>query len=151
MNDKKFIDQMLSALLHFLYNFFVYFIFIVPFDLWKKATIRLAAQKDKGGLNVSKIISIWPFLTFLKSFILEFLIDGTIFILYLFGIVIAVIAWISSGEFMTFLEVLAIIYFSPLLLSLIRDLIQLSILPIKKFLSWARKPAQYMDLEIKNK
>ncbi|MBG0780794.1 MAG: toxin-antitoxin system YwqK family antitoxin [Bacteroidales bacterium] len=74
MEEKKFTDQIVSALLHFLYNFFVYFIFIVPFDLWKKATIRLANQKEKGGLNISKITSLWPFLSFLKAFILFFLI-----------------------------------------------------------------------------
>ena len=72
MEEKKLTDQIVSALIHFLYNFFVYFIFIVPFDLWKKATIRLANQKDKGGLNISKITSLWPFLSFLKAFIRGF-------------------------------------------------------------------------------
>ena len=151
MEEKKLTDQIVSALIHFLYNFFVYFILIVPFDLWKKATIRLANQKDKGGLNISKITSLWPFLSFLKAFILDFLIDGIIFILYVLGLLIGIGAWITSGEISSFFGVIVGVYFSPIGLSLLRDLLQLLTLPFKKFLSWASKPAQYMDLEIKNK
>ena len=54
MSDNTLAKQVVSALIHFLYNFFVYFIFIVPFDLWKKATARLANQRENGGLDLSK-------------------------------------------------------------------------------------------------
>ena len=151
MNEKKFSEQVVSALVHFLYNFIIYFIFIVPFDLWKKATIRLANQKEKGGLEISKINSPWPFMSFLKVFILDFLIDGFIFILYILGLVVAVFLGIQSGDFMTFLGTISAIYFAPVGLSLLRDTLQLMILPFKKFLSWASKPAQYMDLQVYNK
>ncbi len=151
MSEKKLSDQVTSALVHFLYNFIIYFIFIVPFDLWKKATIRLADQREKGGLEISKINSPWPFLSFLKVFILDFLIDGFIFILYVLGLIVAILAWIITGEFTMFLGVIVAVYFSPITLSLLRDMLQLMILPFKKFLSWASKPAQYMDLQIKNK
>lgn len=149
--EKSFKNQILNALIHFLYNFFIYFIFIVPFDLWKKATIRLANQKESGGLSISKITSLWPFLSFMKAFMLDFLIDGIIFILYVIGLIIGIVLLITTGDFASFLVVIAGIYFSPIGLSLLRDLIQLMTLPFKKFLSWASKPAQYMDLEIKNK
>lgn len=152
MNEqKKLTEQIVSALLHFLYNFFIYFIFIVPFDLWRKATIRLANQKENGGLNISKITSLWPFLSFLKSFLLDFLIDGIIFILYVLGIIIGIVMWVQSGEFMSFVGAIVGVYFSPIGLSLLRDLLQLLVLPFRKFLNWVYKPAQYMDLEIKNK
>tara|TARA_B110000977_G_C11080780_1_gene492859 strand:- start:3569 stop:4024 length:456 start_codon:yes stop_codon:yes gene_type:complete len=151
MNENKLPKQIVSALTHFLYNFFVYFIFIVPFDLWKKATIRLANQKENGVLNISKIKSPWPFLSFLKTFILDFLIDGVIFMLYVLGLFIGIAAWVESGAFSSFIATIAVLYFSPILLSVLRDYLQLLVLPFKKFLSWASKPAQYMDLEIKNK
>jgi hypothetical protein len=150
MSEKKLSEQVVSALIHFLYIFFIYFLFVVPFDLWKKATIRLANQKEKGGLNISKITSPWPFLSFLKTFILDFLIDGFIFMLYVLGLIIGIVAGIDGG-FMTFLATIAGVYFAPIGLSFTRDMLQLGILPFKKFLSWASKPAQYMDLEIKNK
>jgi len=151
MEEKKLQNQIISALVHFLYNFFIYYTFILPFDLWKKATIRLAEQKEKGSINISKISGPWPFLSFLKIFILEFLIDGIIFILYILAPIIGIVAWIQSGEILSFFLSIIGIYFTPFYLSLTRDLLQLLILPFRKFLSWASKPAQYMDLEIKNK
>jgi len=151
MSEKKFADQVIGALLHFLYNFFVYFLFLIPFDLWKKATVRLAEQREKGTLNISNITGLWPFLSFLKAFILEFLIDGLIFIYYFIGPIVAIYSMIESGEFSALVLILVGTYYSPIGLSLIRDILQLMILPFRKFLSWASKPAQYMDLEIKNK
>ena len=151
MSEKKLSEQIKSALIHFLYNFFIYFIFIVPFDLWKKATVRLASQKESGGLNISKITSLWPFLSFLKAFVLDFLIDGIIFILYIIAPIVGIYLWIESGEISLFVITIGQIYFAPVGLSLLRDFLQLLSLPFKKFLSWASKPAQYMDLEIKNK
>jgi len=150
MEEKKFTNQIVSALIHFLYSFFIYLIFIVPFDLWKKATIRLSDQKEKGGLNISKSTSLWPFLSFLKTFILDFLIDGIIFISYVLGLIIGIYVSIESG-IGAGMAAIAGVYFSPIGLSLLRDLLQLLVLPFKKFLSWASKPAQYLDLEIRNK
>jgi hypothetical protein len=151
MEEKKLQDQIISALIHVLYNFFIYFLIIVPFDLWKKATIRLANQKEEGTISISKITGLWPFLSFLKAYIFEFLIDGIIFTSYVWGLMIGIVAWIKSGEILSFFAGIVSVYLLPILMSLIRDFLQLLVLPFKKFLSWASKPAQYMDLEIKNK
>ena len=151
MNEEKLSAQIISALKYFLYKFFVYFVFIVPFDLWKKSTKRLVTQKESGRLDISRINSLWPFLSFLKAFILEFFIDGISFISYILAPIIGIISWLNTGEFYLFPVSLAAIYFTPLAMSIIRDILQLLTLPFKKFLSWAAKPAQYMDLEIKNK
>ena len=152
MSEKKFTDQIVAALLHFLYNFFVYFLFLTPLDLWKKATVRLAEQREKSTLNITKIIGLWPFLSFLKAFILEFLIDGLIFFSYFIGPIVAIFYMIKGGgEFSGLVIILIGTYYYPVGFSLIRDFLQLMILPFRKFLSWASKPAQYMDLEIKNK
>ena len=149
--NKQFKDQIIGAMTHFLYNFFVYFIFLVPFDLWKKATIRLYEQKNEGTINLSSISGLWPFLSFLKAFVLEFLLDGFIFITYFIGPIIAIINLINTGSPSEFISILIGAYFFPIVLSLYRDFIQIALLPIRKFLDWARKPAQYLDLEIKNK
>jgi hypothetical protein len=149
-NSKTLKDHIINALIHFFYNFFVNFIFLTPFKLWVKATERLSYQRDEGGLEISKITGMWPFLSFLKRFILDFLIDGFIFITYFISPLIFLYS-LSQGEGMGSFAILIGGYYLPLLLSLYRDFIQLCILPFKKFLSWASKPAQYMDLEIKNK
>lgn len=151
MSEKKLSAQIISALKYFLFKFFVYFIFIVPFDLWKKSTERLVTQKETGRLDISRINSLWPFLSFLKAFILEFLLDGISFISYILAPIIGIITWLNTGEFYLFPLTLVLMYFTPLAMSIQRDILQLLTLPFKKFLSWAAKPAQYMDLEIKNK
>ena len=151
MSDKTLSKQAVSALIHFLYNFFVYFIFIVPFDLWKKATTRLANQRENGGLDLSKSTSKWPFLSFLNTFILDFLIDGFIFMVYVLALPVAIIMAISDGGFGGFISALVAAYFVPVGMSLLRDFLQLLVLPFNKFLSWASKPAQHLDLDIKNK
>ncbi len=150
MSDKTLSKQAVSALIHFLYNFFVYFIFIVPFDLWRKATTRLANQRENGGLDLSKNTSKWPFLSFLNTFILDFLIDGFIFMVYVLALPVAIIVMISGG-FGGFISTLLAAYFAPVGMSLLRDFLQLLVLPFNKFLSWASKPAQHLDLDIKNK
>ena len=140
-----------TALVHFAYNFFVYFLFLTPFNLWAKATVRLAKQKEEGGLSISKITGLWPFLSFLKRFMLDFLIDGFIFITYILAPIIFIFVVIKGAPFVeSFLAIIIGGYYAPIWLSLWRDLIQLSVLPFKKFLSWVSKPAQYMDLTIKN-
>lgn len=149
--EEKFKKQIVNALIHFLYTYFVYFIFIVPFELWKKATIRMSEQRANKSLSISKMTSDWPFLSFLKRFILDFLIDGLIFMSYILAIFVGVAAWLVSGEILALPAAIVYLFFTPLWLSLVRDIIQLLILPFKKFLSWVSKPAQYMDLEIKNK
>ena len=146
----NFKSNFVDALLHFLYNFFVYFLFIVPLDLWKKAVNRLAEQRSKGTISISKIDSPWPFLSFIKAFTIDFLIHGFIFMSYLIGLLVAIIGFITEGAEVFFPALIAT-YFAPLGLSLVRDFLQLLVLPFKKFLSWAKKPAQYMDLKVENK
>ena len=149
--NTNFKDHFINALLHFLYNYFVYFLFVVPFDLWKKAVVRLSEQKSAGSINIKKIKSQWPFLSFLKSFIIDFLIDGFILMSYVTAPIAALVVGINDGGFGGFLLILVGSYYAPLALSILRDLTQLYILPLKKFLSWVKKPAQYMDLKIENK
>jgi len=149
--NTNFKDHFINALLHFLYNYFVYFLFVVPFDLWRKAVVRLSEQKSAGSINIKKIKSQWPFLSFLKSFIIDFLIDGFILMSYVTAPIAALVVGINDGGFGGFLLILIVSYYAPLALSILRDLTQLYILPLKKFLSWVKKPAQYMDLKIENK
>lgn len=150
-NQQSFKEHFINASVSFLYNFFIYFLFMVPFDLWKKAVLRISLQKQLGKLNISKIISPWPFLSFLKSFFFEFLFDGFIFISWFLGILSAIYAYTETEKIETFLLVLAGAYYFPIGLSLIRDILQLFILPLKKFIDWCRKPAQHMDFTLLNR
>jgi len=151
-NNKSLKKHLISALVHFFYNFFVNFIFLTPIKLWVKAIKRLSAQKEDGGLEISMITGMWPFLSFLKRFIIDFLLDGFIFMAYITAPLIFIFTLINGADFMvSFVSLIIGGYYSPLALSLVRDILQLLILPFKKFLSWTEKPAQYLDLRINNK
>lgn len=150
--EKQFSEHFTNALLSFFWNFFVYFLFILPFDLWQKAVIRLSEQKEKGSLEIKKINSSWPFLSFLKSFLIEFIFDGLIFFSYIIGIVMAIMNIINNdGEVSTSALIIIGSYYHPVALSVIRDIFQILILPFRKLINWFNKPPQYLDLNFVNK
>ena len=76
---KNFKQSFVPAIAH-VFSSLLYIIFIFPFDIWKRAAINLAEQKANGSLRISKINSAWPFLSFLKTLLLEF-----IFVYYIFN------------------------------------------------------------------
>ncbi len=151
--EKSFISQLADAALHFLYRI-VYFLFIMPFDLWRKAVSRLSKQRQEKSLDITKIDTQWPFLSFVKRFTLDFFIDGLIFIVPLLMIIILIVG--CMDDFLMGLFSFIGSYFAlPIGFSLMRDFLTLTILPFRKFLSWVSKPAQYVDIkhsgEIKQK
>ena len=150
MNEKGFIAVVLDALVHFLYTL-VYLLFCLPFALWKKATYRLYEQKTNGSLKITKIDSIWPFLSFIKTLLFEFIFDAIAFMAYIVGPIMAIVTLIKNGFFGGFVVSLVGVYYFPMLISLFRDLAQMSLLPFRKFLSWVRKPAQQLDIDLRNK
>ena len=138
-----FVPALTHALLSILY------LFAIPLDLWVKAIERLAKQKDNGSLRISSINSPWPFLSFLKTLLLEFLFDLFIFLSYPIGLIIALTQ--LGDNFEVFLGFLVGVYCLPVVFSIYRDLFALLILPFRKFISWCRKPAQYFDLNVQKK
>ncbi|MCQ2607997.1 MAG: hypothetical protein MJ197_04855 [Bacteroidales bacterium] len=138
-----------EALGHFLYTIFN-LIIIAPFTLWKKAGYRLIEQKKNDYLKLSKIEGSYSFLVFLKRLFFEFLLDAICFISYFVGICVSVYALVTDC-FLSCLGVLLVSYYIPVLLTVKRDILQLLLLPVRKLINWLTKPAQYIDLEIKNK
>jgi hypothetical protein len=147
LNSPEFKDDIKNALKHFLYYYFVYLLFLVPFALWSKATIRLSKQSKEGSLNIADIDSKWPFLSFLKRFLFEFLIDGAMFMSYILAPVLAIYIWGDTGDFIDFIGVIIVSYCAPLYFTILRDILQILILPFQKYIDWANKPAQHMDIK----
>ena len=151
--EKSFISQLADAALHFLYRI-VYFLFIMPFDLWRKAVSRLSKQRQEKSLDITKIDTQWPFLSFIKRFTLDFFIDGLIFIVPLLMVIILIVGCMDDF-LMGLFSFIGSYFVLPIGFSLMRDFMTLAILPFRKFLSWVSKPAQYVDIkhsgEIKQK
>lgn len=64
MLPENFVQSLLGALIH-VGNAIVKLL-LLPFNLWVKAIVRLADQKERGLLNISSINGLWPFFSFCK-------------------------------------------------------------------------------------
>ncbi|HCP40627.1 MAG TPA: hypothetical protein DIT65_02435 [Cryomorphaceae bacterium] len=124
-------------------------ILLVPYNLYCKSIERLIETKESSALSIQKSESNWPFLSFLKRLLLEFLLDAFTLLVYPLAIIVFSVVIFQDS----FLEGLAILfgsYIAPVILSIARDLVQILILPFKKYIDWAKKPAQHLNLDIKN-
>lgn len=153
-NKEDFGKQLLDAVIHLLYRF-VYFLFILPYGLWKNAVIRLSKQKKENALDVTAVKTEYPFLSWLKRFVFDFLIDGLTVIAWLVGFIVFIIGickgslkYMDFGEALTFiLGTLYVIYWAPVALAIIRDLLTLFVvMPIRWLISFFRRPAKTYDL-----
>lgn len=147
----------ISAFTHILYQL-VYYLFILPFEVWCKAIKRLAAQREDKALKFVDIKSQWPMFTFLKRWCIDFLFDMLIAIAWIvllyyffkhFDINVKYPFKASFGTGLkTVLSELYIIYSSVISIHLLRDFFILILKPLSKFFSWLSKPAQHLDLTI---
>lgn len=148
-NNSEFGKQLLDAVIHLLYRF-AYFLFILPFGLWKNAVIRMSKQKKDGALDVTAIKSDYPFLSWLKRFVFDFLIDGLTVIAWLLFLIVFFVENGRALKYMGFFDVvfsLYIIYWSPVLLAIMRDMLTIFlVLPIRWLISFFKRPAKTYDL-----
>lgn len=152
--NNEFVKQLLDALIHLGLRLFQVFI-ILPLDFWKNAVVRMSKQRSEGALNVTTQ-SDFPFLSWIKRFIFEFVIDALTFIAWPLFFFTSLEDIINCFKLMkhSFVDgligltlLLYIIYFMPVILSIVRDLLNLVIvLPIRWILSFLRRPAKTFDL-----
>lgn len=152
--NNEFVKQLLDALIHLGLRLFQVFI-ILPLDFWKNAVVRMSKQRSEGALNVTTQ-SDFPFLSWIKRFIFEFVIDALTFIAWPLFFFTSLEDIINCFKLMkhSFVDgligltlLLYIIYFMPVILSIVRDLLNLVIvLPIRWILSFLRRPAKTYDL-----
>lgn len=126
----------------------VYFLFIVPFDAFVNAVERLAKQRQNKALKLSEIKTPWPFFSFLKRVFLDFSFDFLTVLCYLLAPLIFIIVLASGGGFLGALAILVGCYYAPLFIAWLRDFTVMILMPIRKFISWCYKPAQYLDLNV---
>lgn len=146
----------ITAFTHILYQL-VYFLFILPFDVWSKALKRLAAQRENKALKFVEIKSPWPMFTFLKRWFIDFFFDMLIAIVWIVGLFFLFsdfekyVTYPFKSSFldgMTSLSFIYLGYFSTVAIHLVRDLFILLLKPLGKFFGWLNKPAQHLDITI---
>ncbi|MCK0147636.1 hypothetical protein MWU78_18420 [Arenibacter sp. F26102] len=97
--------------------------FTLPLKIYKNALAHLS-NADADDSEESVLSSDFPLYTWFIS-----IFDAIIVIIYPVGLIIAIIAGTNSftGGFGSFLSVLVITYFAPLIYGLIRELFQISL------------------------
>ena len=146
----------IDVLKHVLYNIIVYYLFVLPVDLWKKSVIRLHNQRTEGKLKINSSKR-WPFLSFLVAFFFEFIIDTSIFLCYILGPIILALGFLGTvsdsftGAVGGLVVGALVVLWLPITLTLYGELLRISLLPIKKFILWCDKPPQHLDIDMKNK
>jgi len=143
--------------MHFL-NRIVYLLFVLPYEIWCKSVANLAGRKNDKLQKADTIDTKWPFLTFLKRVFFDFWVDGIILILplYILGIYIYDMCELPSYTFkviclVTVFDLILPYIILPQLMRVVRDVVELCLIPFRKFLNWGSKPAQYVDVEVKQK
>lgn len=116
----------------------------------------MSEQRKKKSLDVKSINTDYPFLSWLKRFLFEFLFDGIIVVCWIIGVIFALIGffndlgdyYLSFGKvFMTFIGMLYISYIVPIIITILRDLTTLCvIMPVRWWISFLRRPAKTYDL-----
>lgn len=147
--NEDFTKQLIEAIIHLGYRL-AYFLFILPFGLWKNAVIRMSSQKENHTLDVTGIKSEFPFLSWLKRFTFDFLIDGLTVIIWLVGLILFFVTNGSNLSDMGFFPVLIalyMIYWAPASLAIFRDCLTLFVvMPVRWLISYFRRPAKTYDL-----
>ena len=127
----------------------LYFIFVWPFLVWLKSVGRISNVKDQQLLNLDRINTRWPLLTFFKRFFTEFMFDATVVLWYPLGLIFAIVMLVQDG-FLSFAIVLIGTYYGAVNISIARDIFQFLVLaPLSKLMSWLTRPAKYLELDNK--
>jgi hypothetical protein len=163
MEGVSFMTKLWMALSHALLQI-LRFIFVLPLNLWVKAVDMLNEQKEKNLLDFKTINGFWPFVVMLKRYMLDFLFYAISFLAYPVGFCWGLYEYVDSLislskyhslsntlelSFYALASIWILAYYTPVILSLIHDIIQLLLLPVRKYINWGSKPAQF--LEIQNK
>ena len=142
--QKDFGQQLTSVIGYFFYRL-VYFLFVLPFDLWKKAVMRLYNQRKRHMLDVYTINHEVPFFVWLKRFFFDFVLDGIAAMGWFIGALVAIILAIVTKDVEWLLLIFGV-YYIPFAMALTRDSLTFStILPIRWMLSFYRRPAKTYD------
>ena len=158
MDSDQFSHNVIKALKHSLLTI-LSFLFLTPYRLWVKSVNKLVKQQQDGFLNVTHIDGLWPLLSFVKRFFLDFCLDAITFLSFPIGVFVAVLGFVvgiietnATEGMLLFFSILASSYFViPVLCAILHDTTQLLLLPFNKFLSWCKKPAQQYDIDLRNR
>lgn len=105
----------------------LYFLFKTPYEIWLMSCTYLRNAREQKRLNIEEIGGIVPYMIFLVRFVFEFLLHAIIFLSVVLAPIAAIVFGVKEKDFSTFLGVLAGMYYAPLAIRLVIEIIHLII------------------------
>ena len=105
----------------------LYFLFKSPYVIWLMSCAHLRDIREQKRLNIEEIGGIVPYMLFLVRFVFEFLLHALVFLSIVLAPIAAIVAGISEKNFGSFVETLALMYYAPLAIRLVIEIIHLII------------------------
>ena len=140
-----------TAFLGSLYYLFIYIPFILPFKVWSKAATRISKLWEEKSLMYNENKSSYPMFLFYFNYIINFLFDAIMFLLWPLGFIFATYMFIDNYEFTPFIEgyifVLVGYYASVLIIKLIKEIL---FFIVNNLLSWLFDVLRNIGKLIKN-
>ena len=126
--DFDFKKHFLNALLGALYYIFVYVPVILPFKIWGKAAARISLLWEKKSLGYNENDSTYPALYFYFVYLVNFLLDAVIFLIWPLGFLFQTYQYFIEYEaglpfFEAYVLVLLGIYLSVISLKIAKEII----------------------------
>ena len=140
-----------NAFLGSLYYLFIYIPFILPFKVWSKAATRISKLWEEKALVYNENKSNYPMFLFYFNYIINFIFDAAMFLLWPLGFIFATYTFIDNYDYTPFFEgyivVLLSIYSSVLFIKLQKEIL---FFIVNNLLSWLFDVLRNIGKLIKN-
>jgi len=140
-----------NAFLGSLYYLFIYIPFILPFKVWSKAATRISKLWEEKSLIYNENKSSYPMFMFYFNYIINFVFDAAMFLLWPLGFIYATYSYIDHFDYTPFIEgyilVLLSIYSFVLIIKLLKEIL---FFIVNNLLSWLFDVLRNIGKLIKN-
>jgi hypothetical protein len=105
----SFAQHFVKALIGALYYLLLYIPFILPYMVWGKAATRLSSLWETKSLSYNEDTASYPMHTFYLRYVVDFIFDATMFLLWLVGLIMTIKSRIDN-ESMEILDMITMLY-----------------------------------------
>ena len=145
----NFSQHFVKALIGALYYLILYIPFILPFNIWGKATTRLSHVWESKSLAYSEDNGTYPLHSFYLKYIVNFIFDAAMFLVWPVGLVMTIKARIDN-EGMEIMDVLIMLFTYYIFVVAIRVMKEVLFFILNTLVSWFLDVIKNIGQLIKN-
>jgi hypothetical protein len=145
----NFSQHFVKALIGALYYLILYIPFILPFNIWGKATTRLSHVWESKSLAYSEENGAYPLHNFYLKYVVNFIFDAAMFLVWPIGLVMTIKARIDN-EGMEIMDVLIMLFTFYIYVVGIRVMKEVLFFILNTLISWFLDVIKNIGQLIKN-